>query len=580
MQRVIIGLARIMFLMAPAVSFAFAQRAPLPRKRTPTPTTAEISVADVMTRTYIIADDSMEGRNTGRRGGLKAANYIASELKRLGVEPAGNNGTYFQAIPWVVQSPDPANTLRAGTAALTHGTDYILLPRVGLAVQIGGQPFGAPFRGDNVPVVFGGRLGDSASMVPPASVRGKAVVFAPPAAGGGGRGAFQFWGRDNLRRYRGAAAIIVATLDAAAPQQVQQFTSPRETFDDSTLTGDAAPLPVLSVTTAAGEKILGKPLTSAAAGDAGLPLSGSVRFADNPTEAPSYNVVGILRGRDAKLRNTYVAVGSHHDHVGIGRALDHDSIRAFNLTVRKRGGDDPQPRAESITAEQWARIRALMDSLHTAHGGRRPDSISNGADDDGSGTVLALELAEAFAPAPNRPARSILFVFHTAEEKGLYGAQYYSDHPTVPRDSIIANVNLDQMGRGDVEDEPPGGPNALVIIGNRRQSAEMGDLIERINARHNFTLDYQFDAPGHPSNGWCRSDHYMYARYGIPSEFFVAGVWYPDLHMVTDEPQYIAYERMTKIGRYVKDYVSALATLDHRPVADKPKMDVNARCVQ
>ena len=156
------------------------------------------------------------------------------------------------------------------------------------------------------------------------------------------------------------------------------------------------PLTVISVTRAAAAAMFSSPFDQLAVGTAGLPLSGSAGFIDGPTEAPANNVVGILRGTDPKLRNSYVAIGAHHDHVGMGPPVDHDSIRAFNQVVRVRGADDPPPR--EVTAEQWTRIRAVIDSLHRVHGVRL-DSIFNGADDDGSGTVLALEIAEAFAKA-------------------------------------------------------------------------------------------------------------------------------------------------------------------------------------
>jgi hypothetical protein len=138
------------------------------------------------------------------------------------------------------------------------------------------------------------------------------------------------------------------------------------------------------------------------------------------------------------------------------------------------------------------------------------------------------------------------------------------------------------MGRGDPEDAPPGGPNALVVIGSRRLSTELGDLAERVNARpeHGFRFDYEFDKDGDPTNAYCRSDHYMYARHGIPIAFFAAAAWYIDYHMVSDEPQYIAYPRMARIGRYVRDVVTAVADLDHRPVVDKPKPDPNGTCRQ
>ena len=534
--------------------------------RSQTPTSPDITALDVRTRTYIIAGDSMEGRDTGKRGGLRSARYIAGELKRLGLEPAGDDGTYLQRIPWVSRTPDTTGVLRVGERTLRWGSDYLVLPKLGFALALGGQPFGGGFRGDNIATIYGGRVGDS--TVAPELTRNKVIVFSAPA--------FAFWQLDNLRRYTAARAIVVATLDLGAPSAVRLR---RETYWDSTGASGVAPLTIISVTKAAASAMFTAPFDQLAVGAAGLPLSGSAGFIDGPTEAPAYNVVGIVRGSDSKLRNTYVAIGAHHDHVGMGPPVDHDSIRAFNQVVRVRGADDPPPR--EVTDEQWAKIHAVLDSLHRVHGVRL-DSIFNGADDDGSGTVLALEIAEAFAKARPKPKRSLLFVWHTAEEKGLYGAQYYSDHPTVPRDSIVAQVNMDQMGRGDPVDNPPGGPNALVVIGPRRLSSELGAMVEKVNARaeHRFTLDYEFDRDNDPTNAYCRSDHYMYARYGIPVAFFVAAAWYIDYHMVSDEPQYIAYDRMTKIGRFIRDYVAEVANLGARPVVDQPKPEPNGLCRQ
>jgi len=534
--------------------------------RSQTPTSADITAQDVRTRTYIIADDSMEGRDTGKRGGLRSARYIAGELKRLGLEPAGDDGTYLQRIPWVSRTPDTTGVLRVGERTLRWGSDYLVIPKLGFALALGGQPFGGGFRGDNIATIYGGRVGDS--TVAPELTRNKVIVFSAPA--------FAFWQLDNLRRYTAARAIVVATLDLGAPSA---FRVRRETYWDSTGASGVAPVTIISVTKAAASAMFTAPFDQLAVGAAGLPLSGSAGFIDGPTEAPAYNVVGIVRGSDSKLRNTYVAIGAHHDHVGMGPPVDHDSIRAFNQVVRVRGADDPPPR--EVTDEQWAKIHAVLDSLHRVHG-LRLDSIFNGADDDGSGTVLALEIAEAFAKARPKPKRSLLFVWHTAEEKGLYGAQYYSDHPTVPRDSIVAQVNMDQMGRGDPVDNPPGGPNALVVIGPRRLSSELGAMVEKVNARaeHRFTLDYEFDRDNDPTNAYCRSDHYMYARYGIPVAFFVAAAWYIDYHMVSDEPQYIAYDRMTKIGRFIRDYVAEVANLGARPVVDQPKPEPNGLCRQ
>src|SRR5262249_55177221 len=163
----------------------------------------------------------------------RSARYIAAELKRLGLEPAGENGTYLQRIPWVSRTPDTAAVLRVGDQSLKWGTDYLVMPKLGFALALGGQPFGGGVRGNNVPTVYGGRIGDS--LIAPDRVRDKVVVFASPA--------FAFWQRDNLRRYSGARAIVVATLDLGAPAALRVR---RETYWDSTGASGVVPLSVIS----------------------------------------------------------------------------------------------------------------------------------------------------------------------------------------------------------------------------------------------------------------------------------------------------------------------------------------------
>jgi Zn-dependent M28 family amino/carboxypeptidase len=209
----------------------------------------------------------------------------------------------------------------------------------------------------------------------------------------------------------------------------------------------------------------------------------------------------------------------------------------------------------------------------------RPDSINNGADDDGSGSMALLEIAENLAAAPRKPRRSVLFVWHTAEEKGLLGARWFTDHPTVPRDSIVAQLNIDMIGRGRREDVATGGPAYVGIVGSRRLSTELGDLAAGLARQDGIRLDYALDANGHPQNIYCRSDHYHYARYGIPIAFFFTGL-HGDYHQVTDEPQYIDYPHYARITNYVRDLAVRVADLDHRVVVDKPKPDPTGECRQ
>jgi Zn-dependent M28 family amino/carboxypeptidase len=257
--------------------------------------------------------------------------------------------------------------------------------------------------------------------------------------------------------------------------------------------------------------------------------------------------------------------------------VDHDSLRAFNSVMKPLGANSP---AGAPTAAQAALIRARLDSLRALRPPRR-DSIYNGADDDGSGTVTMLEVAEALAGAAERPRRSILFVSHAAEEKGLYGSFWFTDHPTVPRDSIVAQLNMDMVGRGTARDIQGGGPDYLQIIGSRRLSTQLGDLIDATNAAlpSPFVIDYSFDAPRHPLNRYCRSDHYSYARYGIPISYFSRG-YHIDYHELTDEPQYIDYQGMSNVARLIADVARNIANRPERLVVDGRVMGPDQPCRQ
>jgi Zn-dependent M28 family amino/carboxypeptidase len=186
-----------------------------------------------------------------------------------------------------------------------------------------------------------------------------------------------------------------------------------------------------------------------------------------------------------------------------------------------------------------------------------------------------------------KPKRSILFVWHVGEEKGLLGSRWFTDHPTVPRDSIVAQLNMDMVGRGMETDDvlgdgsAHGGPGYLQLVGSRRLSTELGNLVEKVNVDGNygFAFDYTFDADGHPANIYCRSDHANYARYGIPVVFFTTGV-HQDYHQITDEPQFINYTKMAKIATFVANIALVVANDDHRLVVDKPKPDPTAPCKQ
>ena len=552
-----------------ASSFTVPGRLPL--KFTGRPTQPAILAADMMTRVYILADDSMMGRSAATAHNAMGAAYIEREVRRLGLRPAGENGTYFQ-FPLDQREVDPATSLAVGTTQYTLWKDFA--PR---DQGSGARAF------DGATAIYAGSLGDPQRMLPSSAVAGK-VAIVTAAKDSLGRPNFNVNRAQIAARFGDAAAIAVVTLDLTPPGYVDQFYRPAQIAQKGVADTRVGPS-YFYVTNAVARAMLGADAESAQPGREGTTIRGQMRFVSKP--APARNVVAILPGSDSALRNQYVAIGAHNDHVGFdGRPADHDSVKAYQAIARPQGADNANT---PVTDADWTRIRHVTDSLRAQHAPRR-DSIYNGADDDASGTSTVLEIAEAFVNARVKPKRSLLFVWHTAEELGLIGAAYFTDNPTVPRDSIVAQLNIDMVGRGGANDITgvtkegapiSGGPGYVQLIGSRRLSTELGDLAERVNTDQALGLkfDYSLDANGHPQNIYCRSDHYMYARYGIPIIFFTTG-GHADYHQVTDEPQYVDYQRMEQIGKLVYGIADRVGNLDHRVVVDKPKPNPRGGCRQ
>ena len=520
-------------------------------------TTAAITAPDLRTRLFIFADDSMQGRQFGTVGNLKGTQYIANELARLGVQPGGTGGTYFQDVPAFRVSVTPGAQVFVDGAALNFGTDYVTnFPATGRAIPV-----------DSAQVIYGGDLSDTTTLISPDQVAGRALLLTI-------RTPLVRNPNPILQRYAAARTLIIT----GDPRTVRPFAV--------TMSTDTTPARVnLTVSQPVAARLLGGDPNSIRPGTTGRYVRfSSIGFTRSP--APARNVIGIIPGTDPVLRAQYVAIGAHNDHLGVryAGALDHDSVRAFNTManriVEARAHATPGTPGGGLTVAERASIRVNMDSLRRLRPARR-DSIYNGADDDGSGSVATLEIAEAFAKSVERPKRSLIFVWHTGEESGLLGSRYFADNPTVARDSIVAQLNMDMIGRGGAYDFVGGGPTYVQLVGSRRLSTELGDLVETVNRGEQtpLTFDYAFDANGHPERIYCRSDHYNYARYGIPITFFTTGL-HMDYHQLTDEPQYIDYEHMRKVVQLVHDVALRVGNLDHRVVVDKPKPDPRGACVQ
>ncbi len=543
----------------------------MPLKYVGEPTVAAITPCDLMTRLYAFADDSMLGREVGTPAHLMATAYLEREVRRLGLKPAGDNGTFFQAIPVVSRTFDTTSTVTIAGTTYRAGVDFIA------------SSSGRQRQLVDAPAVFAGALLDTNAVLPAEMTKGKVLVFVPPGPGTDeaaiqSKPGFQRW----YEMYLSGSARVIVVAQQFPPGINAMFSTRSET---AFLNSDA---PVeIDATVKFAEAVLGSSLQAAKPGAAGKSISTNIKFVDQPR--PGRNVVAILPGSDPKLAGEYIAIGAHNDHIPLAdTAVDHDSLKVFNAHARVQGADG-EPK--TLSDSEWKVVRSSIDSMHKLHGGARADSINNGADDDGSGSVSVLEIAEAMAKGAVKPKRSMLFIWHAGEERGLWGSEYFTDHPTVPRDSIVAELNMDMVGRGQPSDVTGttksgelihGTANYVQVIGGRRLSTELGDLIESINTtgKLGFTLDYALDADGHPQNIYCRSDHAEYARYGIPIAFFTTG-GHADYHQVTDEPQYIQYAHMAKVDELVMQVAMKIAGLDHRLVVDKPKpKDPHGNCQQ
>ncbi|MBL0738245.1 M28 family peptidase [Flavobacterium sp. GN10] len=231
------------------------------------------------------------------------------------------------------------------------------------------------------------------------------------------------------------------------------------------------------------------------------------------------------------------------------------------------------PDSENI----WAYIEGsekpnevLVISAHYDHVGIKDGEVYNGADDDGSGTVAVIEMAKAFAKAKKQghgPKRSILFLHVTGEEHGLHGSRYYSENPLFPIANTIADINIDMIGRRDVEHSNTN--NYVYVIGADRLSSDLHNAVVAQNEKYiKMDLDFKFNDPKDPNHFYERSDHYNFAKHGIPAVFFFNGV-HEDYHGKGDEPQKIEYDALTKRTKLAFVVAWDLANRENRPVVDK-----------
>ena len=459
------------------------------------------NVAELRRDLEVFASDSFRGREAATPDEMRAVRFLAGRLAELGLEPAGDSG-FLQRVP--LARPQYGDGTRF---QVTSGTEVVPL-RAGAGAGL--VPWPAFGEGTPLPrvraegdVVFLGYAssGDGAAL----DLRGKVAVIINGAAPGTDPAVRAAAESERaigpvLQQLIPRAPIAIVVLTTGQGARFVSGISERFRADPASPgwavgvpdSARTTPMVLFGVLPEGASPLLPAkwPTDRRAQPLAGRRFSGVVDAA-----TVSYNVAAIVRGSDPALARSYVAYGAHHDHVGV------------------------------LPAEQG-------------------DSIANGADDDGSGSVMLLALARAFAQGP-RPARSLLFVWHAGEEAGLLGSEYFADHPTVPIDSIVAQINADMIGRNAADSLYVVGPAAAP----EGQSRQLGTVLDSVNASlaRPFLFNREWDSPSHPEQIYFRSDHFNYARRGVPIVFLTSGL-HADYHEVGDEVSKIDFDKLARVG--------------------------------
>ena len=541
-------LASLLVTAFPAgIPATFGQRAADKSKKAAASVTAQrgidtISASQMKDYLTFIASDEMEGRDTPSRGLDTTAKFLAMNLSRWGFKPAGDNGTFLQHIELNRQRPDGGQTkVEVNGRTLNAGTDYLPLGVGNVSGQLVFAGSGWLMKSKDIDAYKGidpkGRI---------------ALIFGTPNAPPRGvtRADIRAAGQEAMSpveyaRSKGVAGLIyvadyqfLANWQANRQRMMERGATVVAKFQRQQ---PAQTLPSIVISPEQANALLAGEQQNTAvffnpSGDAPLPASFlmndqkkvTLSLASSIETLQTQNVVAVWEGSDPVLKAEYVAIGAHYDHVGSGC----------------------RPTAT--------------------------DRICNGADDDGSGTTGMLSMAEALAKAPTRPKRSILFVWHCGEEKGLWGSRYFTEFPTVPLNAIVAQLNMDMIGRskkpGDTNarNNSLTGPDAVYVIGSTMMSTELGELVNTVNKSYlNLTFDTKYDDPKDPNRFFYRSDHYNYARKGIPIIFFFDGE-HEDYHGVGDTADKIDYDKMEKIARTVYMTAWEIANRPARLKVDKP----------
>ena len=448
---------------------------------------ATITSQDVARRIGIIADDSMMGRDTPSPGLEQTAAYIAAQFKSFGLKPGGDSGSYLQHYPLVLRQLQAQRSFVE--FAEQSGQGSIVLPYTTSVRQWVGESRGTPVVGD---IVLVGGPPDLAKFPADSLMKGKFLV----------------WVADWATAPKFGNAMIVKAMTAGMAGII--IISNRDTLD---IAKDAAQATRVQVSRGGPEGQAGGIPLVVEVGQAAVvaqfpPAQGTFDQLNRASEmmvmpmaewsatvlaadtvlgtASAPNVVGILEGTDPVLKHEYIVFSAHMDHIGISAG--------------------------------------------------KPDSINNGADDDGSGTVGVLELAEAFSRKKAATKRSLVFLTVSGEEKGLWGSAYFASHPPVALTNVVADLNMDMIGRN--------WPDTIAVIG--REYSSLGPTLDSVAAAHKSLNMTPIGDRWPEERIFFRSDHYNFAKAGVPILFFTSGL-HPDYHEPSDSPEKIGTEKEARL---------------------------------
>ena len=468
---------------------------------------------------FVLASDSLQGRETGELGQRRAARYLGAQMAAMGLPRIGADYTYEQPIAFESSRWD------------TTG------------IRVDGREF-----------------------------RWLRTVYALPNEVSGLEGTFDdalFLGygidADGYSDYRAAGDLegrvgVVLSGEPFGKTGVSRVTG---TADTSAWSDEGAALKIAAAERAGLAALLIVSPTLKADALANMPriverglraVPPGRRAGGGEPEARSNTVYvdpAVLEALAGRARKRVVRARKRIARGGESRPVELAGLLEITLRPERSRLEGSNVLGYVRGSDESVADQLVVVSAHYDHLGTRGGAVFNGADDNASGTSTVLEMAEAMAAAQRAgegPRRSVLFLLVSGEEKGLLGSQYYAEHPVFPLEQTVADVNIDMIGRYD---EAHADSSAYIyVIGAGRISPDLDAVTRAMNEAYSrYELDYTFDAPDDPNRFYYRSDHYNFARVGIPSVFFFSGV-HEDYHRPTDTPDKLDYDKMATVGRH------------------------------